>query len=108
MSTVRPAWFSFGAPGGTALRCAECGSAIDLGVPAADHHPGACPACRAESVFLTWKGRAAQVVMKNAPPALAAAIRWTQKQLDELEFVELLCALEELSGAADGGRAARG
>jgi hypothetical protein len=107
MSTVRHSWFSFGAPSGTALRCAECGNLIDLGVPAADHHPGACPVCGAASAFLTWKGRAVQVVMKNAPPVLAAAIRWAQTQLDELEFVELLCALEELSDAAEGARAVK-
>ena len=107
MSAVRHAWFSFGPPAGTALRCAECGNEIDLGLPAADHHPRVCPVCGAESTFLTWKGRAVQIVMKSAPPVLVAAIRWAQKQLDELEFVELLCALEELSGASDGGRSVK-
>jgi hypothetical protein len=37
--------------------------------------------------------------MPNTPPAIAAAIRWGQQHLDELEFAELLCALEELSDA---------
>jgi hypothetical protein len=79
------------------LRCAECRNEFDLGFPAADHHSRVCPVCGVESVFLAWKGRTLQIVMKNAPRALAETIRWSQQHLDELEYVEMLCALEELA-----------
>jgi hypothetical protein len=50
-----------------------------------------------EAAFLNWKGRTLQIVSKNAPPALAAVLRWGQQHLDELEYVEFLCALEEIA-----------
>lgn len=95
----RQAWYAVSAPNGTTFRCAECGNEFDLGVPGADHHPAVCPVCGAESAFLMWKGRTIQVVMKKAPCALARAIRWSQQNLDELEYVELMCALEEIAGS---------
>lgn len=99
MNTTPHSWYSFSSPGCTGLVCAACGREFDLGSSAADHHPRVCPVCGVESVFLTWKGRVLQIVMANAPPAVVAAIRWGQQHFDELEFVEFLCALEELADA---------
>src|SRR5690348_7629597 len=99
MSTQRPTWFSFSSPGGRALRCAACGQEVDLGSPAADHHPGCCPKCGVESAFLNWKGRTVQIVPQNAPPAFAAVLRWGQEHLDELDYVEFISGLEEIADA---------
>jgi hypothetical protein len=96
MNTQRPTWFSFSSPESTTMHCAVCGQGIDPG-PAADHHPRYCPKCGVESAFLSWKGRTVQIVPKNAPPVLAAVIRWGQQHLDELEYVEFICALEEIA-----------
>jgi hypothetical protein len=52
-----------------------------------------------ESAFLNWIGRTVQIVPNNAPPAFAAVLRWGQQHLDELEYVELICALEEIADA---------
>jgi hypothetical protein len=98
MTTPTKRWFSFGAPGRTTIRCAACNQEFDLGHLPADHHPGACPRCGAESLFFDWHNRPVQIAMESAPPVLVRAIRWCQKDLDELEFTELLCALEELAG----------
>jgi hypothetical protein len=78
------------------MRCAACSQEIDLG-PAADHHPRYYPKCGVESAFLNWKGRTVQIVPQNVPPVLAAAIRWWQEHLDELEYGEFICALEEIA-----------
>lgn len=83
-------------PESSALRCAACGQEFDLG-PAADHHPRYCPKCRVESAFLNWKGRIVQIVPSNALPAFVAVLRWGQQYLDELEYVEFICALEEMA-----------
>lgn len=99
MSTKTKPWFSLGAAGGTVLRCAECGNSFDLQAPGLDHHPRVCPVCGVECVFLDAKGRIIQVVLPNAPPVLAEAIRIVQDRFDELEYVELLVALEELADA---------
>src|SRR3954454_12778471 len=96
MNTQRPVWFSFSSPQSTALRCAACGQEIDPGATA-DHHPRCCPNCRVESAFLTWKGRTVQIVPSNAPQAFVAVLRWGQQHLDELEYVEFVCALEEIT-----------
>jgi hypothetical protein len=56
-------------------------------------------ACGVECVYLDWKGRIVQIVLKNAHPVLAEAIRIFQDRFDELEYVELVVALEELADA---------
>src|SRR3954452_2817064 len=97
MNPQRPTWFSFSAPGSTALHCAACGREVDLEIPAADHHPRSCPQCGVECAFLNWKRRIVQVVTKNAPPAFVAVLHWGQQHLDELDYVEFVCALEEMA-----------
>jgi hypothetical protein len=108
MSTETKRWFSLSAERGTVLRCAECGKPFDLEAPSLDHHPRICPVCGVECVYLDSKERIIQIVLKNAPPVLAEAIRIMQDRFDELEYVELMVALEELADAlskpAPGGR----
>jgi hypothetical protein len=96
MNTRRPTWFSFSSLGSTVLSCAACGQEVDPGTTA-DHHPGECPRCRVESAFLNWKARTIQIIPSNAPPAFAAVLRWAQQHLDELEYAEFVCALEEIA-----------
>jgi len=96
MSTKLSPWYAFTDEGATVLHCAECDNCIDLEVPRPDHHPRVCPKCEVECVYLNWKGRMLQIVMKNAPPALAQAIRLAQQHFDELEYVEFVSALEQV------------
>ena len=99
MNTKTSHWFSLSAEGGTVLRCAECGNSFDLEAPGLDHHPRVCPVCGVECVYLDSKGRIVQLVLKNAHPVLAEAIRIIQDRFDEVEYVELVVALEELADA---------
>src|SRR5947209_3485461 len=99
MKTQTNCWFSLSSTGSTALRCAECSNSFDLGGPSADHHSAVCPICGVECIYLDWKERIIQVVLKNAPPVFAKAIKIMQDRLDELDYVELLVALEELAVA---------
>lgn len=55
------------------------------------------PEMSGESAFLNWKGRTVQIVPSNAPPAFVAVLRWGQEHLDEVEYVEFVCALEEIA-----------
>src|SRR5579871_3739151 len=96
MNTQTKCWFSLSAEGSTALRCADCGNTFDLQGPNADHHAAVCPVCGVECVYLDWKERIIQIVLKNAPPVLATAIGLLQDRFDESEYVELIVALEEL------------
>jgi len=99
MNVKKGAWYAYSLPSGTRLRCAACQNEIDLDFPTADHHPRVCPACGTECAFLNWRGRIVQVLMARAPRPLVEAIRWSQSHLDELEYVELTSALEEVAGA---------
>jgi hypothetical protein len=99
MNTKTKPWFSLSAEGSTILRCVECGNSFDLGGPSADHHPAVCPVCGVECVYLDWKGRVIQVVLKHAPPVLAQVVQIMQDRFDELEYVEFINALEELADA---------
>lgn len=99
MNTKKQPWFSLSAEGGTVLRCADCGNSFDLEAPDLDHHPRICPVCGVECVYLDSKSRIIQIVLKNAPPVFAQAIRIMQDRFDELEYVEFLVALEELADA---------
>ena len=99
MNTKTNSWFSLSAEKSTILRCGECGNSFDLEGPSADHHPAVCPVCGVECVYLDWKGRIIQIVLKNAPPVFAQALRIMQDRFDELEYVEFLVALEELADA---------
>jgi hypothetical protein len=99
MNTQTKPWFSLSAEGATVLPCAECGNSFDLAAPSLDHHPRVCPVCGVECVYLDAKRRIIQVVLKNAHPVLAEAIRIMQDRFDEAEYVELIVALEELADA---------
>jgi hypothetical protein len=99
MNTKTKPWFSLSAEGGTVLRCADCGRSFDLEAPDLDHHPRACRVCGVECVYLDSKNRIIQIVPKNAHPVVAEAIRIMQDRFDELEYVELIVALEELADA---------
>ncbi len=52
-----------------------------------------------ECVYLDFRSRIIQIVIQNAHPVLAEAIRIMQDRFDELEYVELIVALEELADA---------
>jgi hypothetical protein len=99
MNTKTKHWFSLSEPDSTVLRCAECDNLFDLEAPSLDHHPRVCPVCGVECVYLDSKKRIIQVVLQNAPPVFAEVIRMLQDRFDEIEYVELLVALEELADA---------
>ena len=99
MTTKTNRWYALSADGSSVLLCADCGNSFDLKGPSADHHPCVCPACGVECVYLDWKGRVVQVVLKNAPSVITETIRIMQDRFDELQYLELLVALEELADA---------
>jgi hypothetical protein len=105
MSDSPPAWFSVSRPGANHLPCGRCGFELRLGDIVGDHHPRHCPNCGAESVYVDLRDQTAQLLVEAAPPQMRRLIRWAQANLDELEFTELLCNLEELADALGTGRA---
>lgn len=47
------------------------------------------------SVFLSWN-RWTQIVTSEAPRHVKAFVEWSQKNLDELEFSEILVLFEDI------------
>lgn len=72
---------------------------VDLEAPLLDHHARTCPRCGVDCAFLNWKGRILQVVPIHAPAVIRRALAFAQQDLDELEYAELIVALEELMDA---------
>jgi hypothetical protein len=99
MTTQLSSWYAFNDERATILRCAACHSVIDIEVPGLDHHARACPRCGVACAFLYWYGRILQVVPSYAPAVIRRALRFAQEDFDELEFAELIVALEELMDA---------
>jgi hypothetical protein len=85
------AWFSCGDSKG--VSCCGCGKRIEL-EPFIDHHDRVCPHCHVTCVFLL-SARWTQIVAAEAPLSVKAFVEWSQRNLDELEFCELLVFLEE-------------
>lgn len=92
-------WFALSADDSSVLCCAECGNSVDLKGPSADHHMRICPVCGVECVYLDWQGRIVQIILNTAPPVFAEAIKFIQSHFDELQYVELLVAMEDLADA---------
>jgi RNA polymerase subunit RPABC4/transcription elongation factor Spt4 len=99
MAASPSSWLAVGSQGRHALACAKCGREIDLGLPSLDHHSAACPSCGVESVFFTWDDVLVQVVLETAPEELVRTLRWAQENLDEVEFLTLLCNLGTIQSA---------
>lgn len=89
-------WYAIARAGEATLSCAACHQIIDVGPSFLDHHPGICLACGVESAFLHWREQTIQIVPTKAPPVIASVLRLLQERLDELEYVELVTALEPL------------
>ena len=101
MNAQRVRWFAVSSPETNLLRCVACEDEINVW-PSLDHHPAICPRCGIESAFLNWESRIIQIVPKYAPPSFVAMLKWMQKHLDEIEYVEFLCSLAEVAKALNG------
>lgn len=78
------------------LACCRCGAFFEKGALILDHHPSICPNCNVECLLYDWE-KGIQIVTEDAPYEMQHFIRWAQKELDELEFLELLVGFEEIA-----------
>ncbi|NVK53819.1 MAG: hypothetical protein HWD85_12860 [Flavobacteriaceae bacterium] len=79
--------------------CGNCEVEFE-GLQTLDHHSTRCPNCNIESIWFYFeRGRTLQIIPENAPKEFLAFIKWSQKELDELEFLELIVSFEEIARA---------
>lgn len=65
------------------------------------------PACFCGPADLQyWQSRIIAIVPSEAPGPLVEVMHWAQQHRDALEYVELLCAFEEIAEAIQGERGA--
>ncbi|WP_420571671.1 hypothetical protein [Kordia sp.] len=63
-----------------------------------DHHNSICPNCNIECIWFSFeKDKTLQIIPKYAPEQFQKFISWSQNELDELEFLELIVNIEELA-----------
>ncbi|MEM7573912.1 MAG: hypothetical protein AAF433_13480 [Bacteroidota bacterium] len=83
------------------LQCLGCASNIAAFI-GQDHHPRICPHCQVESLFFDLgNSRLIQILPHEAPEVVALFVRWSQQELDELEFLELVVHLELIAEQLD-------
>ncbi|MEE4001908.1 hypothetical protein V1T75_16340 [Tenacibaculum sp. FZY0031] len=77
--------------------CGNCEKSFDeLG--SLDHHSSYCPNCNIECIWFYFEeDKTLQVIPKYAPKEFVLFLRWAQKELDELEFLELIVSFEEIA-----------
>ncbi len=79
--------------------CGNCNGQFE-GLQSLDHHSGICPECRIDCIWFSFKDdKTLQVIPEYAPKGFLIFIRWAQKELDELEFLELVVSFEEIANA---------
>lgn len=92
-------WYSVSSYDSLTIVCANCETEIDLPTSFLDHHSNHCLICNAEYVFLDWKNKKIQIVLQNAPKVLIRVIQYLQTNYDELEYIELLACLDEMTNS---------
>ena len=97
-------WFSVSTD--RTVQCPACDRTFEIG-PRIDHHPGSCPVCGIDCVFLNWRGRLVMMLPGRSPQVVGQLLRWMQKNLDELEYAELIVALDEVASVAECDAASR-
>ena len=87
-------WYSIG--NYNQIECGNCNK-IQGNVVSMDHHSGECPDCKIECIWYDLgNGKGIQIISSNAPIEIQSFIKWSQKELDELEFLNLIIAFETL------------
>jgi hypothetical protein len=64
-----------------------------------DHHVGVCPHCNISCIFFSIVfdyNRLVQVIPEHCPPEFQRFIQWAHEELNELEFIMLLTAFDEI------------
>ena len=89
-------WFTIHRSAAHSFECPSCRLVFDMGHACADHHPSVCPGCGVASVHWSARGGNLTIVPAVAPEPVRRAIEWAQRDLNELDAVELWIALEEL------------
>lgn len=90
-------WYSLGKQNG--ITCSNCNS-IHKNIGVLDHHSTICPECKIECVWYDLgNNKVIQIIPSLAPNQFIKFIKWSQQELDELEFLELLVTFEELNKA---------
>jgi hypothetical protein len=74
--------------------CPSCGYAVSASIPSLDHHLHPCRRCGQLSFFWTADRDNIQICVDLAPVEVGSFLKWSSASLDELQFVELLCAIE--------------
>lgn len=90
-------WYSLG--NYEKIKCSNCGTE-QCNIQALDHHLMICPACQIQCIWYDLGNRKVlQVIPSFAPIEFRKFIQWSQQELDELEFTELIVSFEELGKA---------
>jgi hypothetical protein len=84
----------------TSISCPRCARQLPVAVPHVNHRSITCAGCGAACLVLSRFA----LDIDRSPLELKRFIQWSQKELDELEFLTLLAFLSELLVFTDQDR----
>ncbi len=80
-------------------KCGNCSKTFE-GLATLDHHYGICPNCKIQCIWFGLKNKQTlQIIPKHAPKSFSRFLKWTQNELDEIEFLELIVSFEEIASS---------
>lgn len=78
------------------IKCMNC-RVTQNDIQSMDHHMMICPNCLIECIWYDLGNkRVIQIIPSLAPEVFRSFMQWAQKELDELEFIELFISFEKL------------
>jgi hypothetical protein len=78
------------------LECPNCDCLLDRLLPSLDHHPILCPECKSNLFIYSIRNKNLVLDVERCPVELKKIIAWIQSNYDEVEFLSLLVAIEEI------------
>ena len=89
-------WFTLASRESEHGPCPRCGQPLSNEVPSLDHHLFECMHCSARIFRWSFDRQDLRISVDDAPTTVKQFLFWANEALDELEFVELVVAFEEM------------
>jgi hypothetical protein len=94
-------WFRTSPNRSEDIQCPRCERTVVGCLPSGDHRPSSCPHCKALLIVFSMTAKNVAIDLDRSPRELQAVLNWMQTHFDELEFISLITAVEDLCDFVD-------
>ena len=89
-------WFRTSPIRSSDIQCPRCECTVVGCLPSGDHHLSSCPHCEAKLIVFSMTAKNVAIDVDRSPREIQSVFQWMQQHFDELEFVSVITAVEEL------------